>query len=682
MKKFTALLLALSLVFCFSSCDSRLPSTLDGLIRSEEKTGVKTEQKDLPEADKQPEPPAAPENGQKEKEPAAPNAEDGGTDGIFDDIGETREAGAYGTLEADAAEEKDSAGTLSYAEAEEKTEAEERTDGEDIKNDDDKNADDDKDGGDDKASGEDENPGSTGGYFAPSPLAAAEENGGVTGTLLPLGLDTKISLIEQPDGVQSQTAENAVTSDSGITVYPAEGGRLIAAREENGGYVTVDEFQAFDGAEAYSLAFDSEGNLFAVSGADAVDPENSPAGSVCMIKKEYFDGEAAAADSIYRMTFSDGEACENDMLCTEEGMAVLTNSACYMLKAGKSGIETVFETAYETGFSGGESYGSGSGLTQTEEFLLFTDNAEELSLVVLDKKTGETVLTQPLFGVKENTAVEYPVIAYGQEDSVCVIVNNVCALDSAEEDGEEYSGGMTRVDIEKTDDGYRARKVWTRDDIISLSGFVLSSSSGYLYGYTQNGGVNGLTVLDIEQGRDTAFFEVSLLERYRAQSEIYIKGSAVCCDTAAGSIAVYDRLAAIDEAPFYEFAPGSVEFAYMPDETFTELSGRSYEVLSPLMTASFEGDEEKVTLSFSVSSLSAKRSDCKLFSLTADGNMVFVPVWDMRRSDGSEVGRDETLSEDEIYTISVTAFDGAARDTDSTEGSVSVSVVLAGGYNS
>lgn len=109
-----------------------------------------------------------------------------------------------------------------------------------------------------------------------------------------------------------------------------------------------------------------------------------------------------------------GEDIENSFAVAVEGVYVVTGAAMYALRAGPSGPpRVIWRTPYDAGTTkkpGQTSRASGTTPTVFGRWVAIADNASpRMNVVVLDRRTGRTTCTQPVFrpgsGATENALI-------------------------------------------------------------------------------------------------------------------------------------------------------------------------------------------------------------------------------------------------------------------------------------
>lgn len=355
----------------------------------------------------------------------------------------------------------------------------------------------------------------------------------------------------------------------------------------------------------------------------------------------------------------------------------------------------------------GLAWGGGSTPTLSEELVLFTDNQNPVNLIALDIKTGKTVAQQPVFeSIKDITAsVENSIIVYSAgTDSVSALVCNWYGAGNAGlfEKGADSSvqtydnlydanwiangsknlmPGIERIDTVKRDGSYSMKTVWTREDLCDTSMFKLSTSTGYLYGYTQeDDGIWKFLALDWETGKTVMEAPVSDLPRYNNMAVGMMQGnngnSLYVPTNNMELLRLQDRFAYLPEKEFVRLDMDRMERARFTKSKFQQVTGTQLEPASFLHTAVAENIFEPTVLAYRVNGLSGTAERLRLFIKRPDGSFSQAKQWKLTDETGREVDKTQSLSQEKIYEIRVTIEDGADYDLDNSKGSVKLSVIL------
>lgn len=520
-----------------------------------------------------------------------------------------------------------------------------------------------------------------------------------------------------------QISYSFVDADGNI-VLPTSHGHVIVlqTKDENGDVLPVfKKIQDMDvvglaekelgediDKNLLSIVYDYEGNLWFVTGGFRIDPETSPAG---------FLGYISPEGKTYFHRLADGEGAENGISSGEQGAVILTNMACYLLRAD-DGVDVVWRTAYETngardaeagsGYTGGGlAYGSGTTPTLTRDLVLFTDNQDPISLLALSEETGEVVASMPVLDDLESgtpVSVENSILVYsGDPERTSVIVcnwfgagNAGLADPDADSSVQSYANlydpnwlaegnayiapGVERVDIVRTAFGYRAEKVWSRDDIRDTSMIKLSTATGYLYGYWQNleTGMWCYEVLDFDTGETVLEVPVSSFAEYNNVAVGMIPdvgGNALYCPTNDMEMACWqDSFVYLPEAPAKQIQPHDMGRHALTEEEFAELSGSDLERASYLMTAQIDNLPQETDVVFLLNGLNGASSDYTLFYEGSDGRLhEYEDEWSLDASNGETW----TNNAAQVKELRLGIADGADTDTNAEEKNVGVSVILA-----
>ncbi len=471
-----------------------------------------------------------------------------------------------------------------------------------------------------------------------------------------------------------------------------------------------------------SIVYDYNGNLWFVTGGFQIHPNRDPAGFLGYLSREYIDkaqaGESIAAEKylhFYRL--ADGEGAENGISASEHGAVILTNMACYMLNAN-DGVEVVWRTEYESNgvntaskdseYTGiGLAYGSGTTPTLTKNLVLFTDNADPINLLALSSETGEVVSSVPVLdqlGDDIPVAVENSILVYsGNDERTSVVVCNWFGAGNAglsEPDadtsvqsyanlydanwmakGNKYiAPGVERVDVVKTDTGYKAEKVWLRKDIRDTSMIKLSTATGYLYGYWQDidTGMWKYEVLNFENGDTVYTVPVSDLAGYNNLAVGMIadvKGNALYCPTGNMEMVCWqDDFVYLPYSPVKTVELSDMERYRLTDKEFQELSNTTLSPASYLMKATVKNVGQETELAFKLNGLDGNASDYTLYVESKDGALKeYNGKWSLCTATGEAV---QKLNAGDVVEIRMSFRDGDESDLNEAEKTTKLSVIL------
>ena len=472
-----------------------------------------------------------------------------------------------------------------------------------------------------------------------------------------------------------------------------------------------------------SIVFDYDGNLWFVTGGFRIYPSRGQQGAMGYISHNAIDailagGTADLDHEVHVYAPAPGEGAENGIASCREGAVILTNLACYLLRAN-GGVEVVWRTPYDSvgakdsregaaTTGGGLAWGGGCSPTLTPNLVLFTDNQDPVNLLALDMKTGEVVASTPVLDdLPEGyqVAVENSAIVYDDgEGTVSTIVCNWFGAGNAgladpnnDSSIQSYANiydmnwltkgncmiapGVERVDTVKTDSGYEMKSIWSRNDLSDTSILKLSTATGYIYGYVQNleSGMWQYIVLDFETGETVFTMDVSNKYGYNNMAiGMYAgnSGNALYCPTGyLELLRLQDRFVYLPEMPYRKVDLDKAARNVLTQAQF-EQDGGEGTVASWRNTATVENVHPNTTVAFRMNDLSGSTSALTLYAYGADGKLAKVEpaLWSITDEDGKTVTE---LTAGTLYELRVTVADGGAFDLSEAEKEIKISVVLA-----
>lgn len=537
-------------------------------------------------------------------------------------------------------------------------------------------------------------------------------------------------------GYSFQISYSFVDSSDNV-VAPTSDGRILVLRtmDEQGNILPVFEkvmdidLMAQAAAQLdveidqtlLSIVYDYEGNLWFTTGGFRIYPDRKDQGFIGYVSHAYMHqqpGENVPLEgNVFFYPLEPGEGAENGIAANEDGAVILTNLACYMLTA-ENGVQVRWRTPYESagandaqegsGYTGGGlAWGSGTTPTLTNDLVIFTDNLDPIHLIALSSETGEVAAQIPILdelGEDVPVSVENSILVYASGDgSATVIVANWFGAGNAglaEPDadssiqsydniydanwtaqGNAYiAPGVERVDFVRTDQGYEAKKVWSRADLRETSMIKLSTATGYLYGYWQDvdSGMWVYDVLDFATGQTVLRKEVSSLAGYNNMAVGLIvdpDGNGIYCPTNTMEMVCWqDCFAYLPNSPVKQISPQNLARASLFGQ---ELEG-DWTPASYLMTVTVDNLREEDTLALRVNGLSLAPHDYVLLYQDKEGTLQELPgQWTLCGEGGEVLEESQKLSPETLYEVRFSIADGSQIDLSDAEYQGTFSVVLA-----
>lgn len=183
-----------------------------------------------------------------------------------------------------------------------------------------------------------------------------------------------------------------------------------------------------------SIVFDYDGNLWFVTGGFRIYPSRGQQGAMGYISHNAIDailagGTADLDHEVHVYAPAPGEGAENGIASCREGAVILTNLACYLLRAN-GGVEVVWRTPYDSvgakdsregaaTTGGGLAWGGGCSPSLSRELVFFTDNLETVcalsKLDVYQKITVDLKMDELDVTAAENKATYEEIREYVKE---------------------------------------------------------------------------------------------------------------------------------------------------------------------------------------------------------------------------------------------------------------------------
>ena len=467
-----------------------------------------------------------------------------------------------------------------------------------------------------------------------------------------------------------------------------------------------------------SIVFDYEGNLWFVTGGFRIYPSRGQQGAMGYISHTAIDailsgGTADLKQEVHVFAPAAGEGAENGIASCREGAVILTNLACYLLRANH-GVEVVWRTPYSSvgakdsregaaTTGGGLAWGSGCSPSLSGELVFFTDNLETVSLLALDQKTGAVVASHPVIDdlpanmpvSVENSAIVYdhgngtvstivcnwfgagsPNLAKPDSDSSIQSYENIYDRSWLLKGNCMIMPGIERVDTIRSADGWTMKSIWCRDDLSDTSMLKLSTATGYIYGFMQDidSGMWQYIVLDFATGKTVLTVDVASLYGYNNMAiGMYAghDGNKLYCPTGYKELLrLQDRFVYLPEMPYRKVDLDKTSRTVVTAEAFAAAGGQGTPA-TWLHTVTLDNVHPTTTAAIRVNGLTGRASDYKLFALGADGRYQQITEgWSLEGASGQ-------LYAKKVYEIRFAVQDGGALDSAPAAREVTLSVLLA-----
>ena len=466
-----------------------------------------------------------------------------------------------------------------------------------------------------------------------------------------------------------------------------------------------------------AIVFDYEGNLWFVTGGFRIYPSRQQQGAMGYISHTAIEtilagGTADLAAEVYVYAPAPGEGAENGIASCKEGAVILTNLACYLLRAN-NGVEVVWRTPYDSAGAkdsregaattgGGLAWGSGCSPSLTNELVFFTDNLETVSLMALDIRTGEVAASHPVIDELpanmpvsvENSAIVYdfgngrcstivcnwfgagsPNLAKPDSDSSIQSYENIYDRNWLLKGNCMIMPGIERVDTIRTADGWTMKSIWCRDDLSDTSMMKLSTATGYIYGFVQDvdSGMWQYIVLDFETGKTVLTVDVASLYGYNNMAiGMYAgrDGNKLYCPTGYKELLrLQDRFVYLPEMPYRKVDLDKTSRKVIPAAEFAAAGGQGTPA-TWLHTVTLDNVHPQTTVAIRVNGLTGKAAEYKLYVLGTDGQYHRVEDWSLEEAKGR-------LSAKKVYEIQFAVQDGGDLDRSPDAREATISVLLA-----
>ena len=412
-----------------------------------------------------------------------------------------------------------------------------------------------------------------------------------------------------------------------------------------------------------SVVFDYEGNLWFVTGGFRIYPSRGQQGAMGYVSHAAIEailagGTADLDHEVHVYAPIAGEGAENGIAACKEGAVILTNLACYLLRAN-NGVEVVWHTGYnsvgakdshegDATTGGGLAWGSGCSPSLSRDLVFFTDNLDTVSLLALDIHTGAIVASLPVIDELpanmpvsvENSAIVYdhgtgtistivcnwfgagsPNLAKPDNDSSIQSYENIYDRNWLMKGNSMIMPGIERVDTIRTDDG------WTMS----------------LYGYNK-------MAIGMYAGRD---------------------GNKLYCPTGYKELLrLQDRFVYLPEMPYRKVDLDKTRRTVVSAAEFAAAGGQGTPA-TWLHTVTFDNLHPQTIAAIRVNGLTGKASDYKLYAKGTDGQYhAFTGSWSLENASGR-------LRAQKVYEIRFALQDGGDFDLSTDAKEVTAAILLA-----
>ncbi len=536
----------------------------------------------------------------------------------------------------------------------------------------------------------------------------------------PYAIQQSYSFIDNNNHIVAPTTDNRVimlkTVDENGTILP----KFEKVLDINVGAVAEQILGKEIDQTLMSIVFDYGGNLWFTTGGFRVYPEREESGMIGYISRKGIDDtlngvpvDLQSEVHIYETEL--GEGTENGISSAKEGAVILTNQACYLMKAN-DGVEAVWRVPYESNgensgseelatVGGGLSWGSGTSPALSEKYVFFGDNLDPVNLHCVELETGELIDTLPVIDeLPEDmpVSVDNAAIAYEQEDGDVSVVlcnwfgasnpgladpnsdpsvqsyDNLYNPDWIQNGNEAIMPGIERADL--VEDEKELVSVWSRDDLRSTAMFKLSTATGYLYGYAQDMETSmwQYVILDFDTGETVYSYDVSTIDAYNNMAVgMYSdpQSNALYCPTGNFELLrMQDRFAYITDSPYRPINLDDMGRSVVSDMEFEEAGGEG-EVASwqyNVLVKNSVDKESNTSITLLMNGLSGSIEELQMYAYDKNHNYVMMPdnSWSINTEE-------ETLKKETVYEVEIIVQDNGELDQNQEAKSVEVSVVFA-----
>ena len=414
-----------------------------------------------------------------------------------------------------------------------------------------------------------------------------------------------------------------------------------------------------------SVVFDYEGNLWFVTGGFRIYPSRGQQGAMGYVSHAAIEailagGTADLDHEVHVYAPIAGEGAENGIAACKEGAVILTNLACYLLRAN-NGVEVVWHTGYnsvgakdshegDATTGGGLAWGSGCSPSLSRDLVFFTDNLDTVSLLALDIHTGAIVASLPVIDelpANMPVSVENSAIVY--DHGTGTISTIVCNWFGA------GSPNLAKPDNDSSIQSYE--NIYDRNWLMKGNSMIMP----------------GIERVD-ETGRTALTVDVASLYGYNNMAiGMYAgrDGNKLYCPTGYKELLrLQDRFVYLPEMPYRKVDLDKTRRTVVSAAEFAAAGGQGTPA-TWLHTVTFDNLHPQTIAAIRVNGLTGKASDYKLYAKGTDGQYhVFTGSWSLENASGR-------LRAQKVYEIRFALQDGGDFDLSTDAKEVTAAILLA-----
>lgn len=285
-----------------------------------------------------------------------------------------------------------------------------------------------------------------------------------------------------------------ISSDTsgGAYCHLLSGDRPIIGNSEN--VVQIFYIDEADGTPEWKVEKEYDLMPYLPEGSFITDAVPDTEGNIWFVTRPGEVGFIDAKTEEVKFTTLQGEEIQNSLAIAQDGVYIVSDCAMYRFDInGDGNPHYTWRTEYDRGTTlkpGAINQGSGTTPTlldvpcsdgSVRKLCGITDNADgRVNLVVYDRITGETIVTEPLFE-EGHSVSENSLIAYGRS---FIVENNYTDTGAGflVKNPTSYPG-VTRIDMNADCTGCDV--VWTSDEASATVVPKLSTGNGLVYLYTR-----------------------------------------------------------------------------------------------------------------------------------------------------------------------------------------------------